>query len=214
MNARQTLLPVAILNLYLGVVTPLTYAQARPAQPGQSQGDKANEQEYGKDSNTEINVKNADIAAIVRIFSRKTKRNYILDEKVRGKVSIYLPGKVSSDEALRILDSVLALKGFTSVPIGENLWKIVPSKEARQSTIPTLTESRTDTPSSAVVTRLLSLKYVNAQDIQQILAQLVSADGLVNAYTGTNSLIVIDSEDNIERLVNIMNSMCRSLTAR
>ena len=207
MNARQTLLPIAILSLYLGACTPLAYAQARPAQPGQPQGDKANEQEYGKDSNTEINVKNADIAAIVRIFSRKTKRNYILDEKVRGKVSIYLPGKVSSDEALRILDSVLALKGFTSVPIGENLWKIVPSKEARQSTIPTLTESRTDTPSSAVVTRLLSLKYVNAQDIQQILAQLVSADGLVNAYTGTNSLIVIDSEDNIERLVNIVDEL-------
>lgn len=180
-------------------------AQPRPEGSGPAQ-QQAND-DYAKDSNTEINVKNADIASIVRIFSRKTKRNFILDEKVRGKVSIYLPGKVSAEESLRILDSVLALKGFSSVPIGDNIWKIVPSKEARQSTIPTLTESRTDTPTAAVVTRLVNLKYVSAQDIQQILSQLVSGDGLVNAYTGTNSLIVIDSEDNIERLVKLVDEL-------
>ena len=164
-------------------------------------------EEITKDASTEINVKNADIAAIVRIFSRKTKRNYILDEKVRGKVSIYLPGKVSSDEALRILDSVLALKGFSTVPISDNLWKIVPAKEARQSTIPTRTGARIDNPSSSVVTRLVSLKYVNAQDVQQIVSQLVSGDGLINAYTGTNSLIIIDAEDNIERLMKIIDQL-------
>ena len=184
------------------VIAPVI-AQPRPggARPA-DEGD-----DIAKDSNTEINVKNAEIASIIRIFSRKLKRNYILDEKVRGKVSIYLPGKVSAEESLRILDSVLALKGFTSVPIGDNIWKIVPSKEARQSTIPTLTESRIEKATAAVVTRLVNLKYVNAQDIQQILSQLVSADGLVNAYTGTNSLILIDSEDNIERLVKLVDEL-------
>jgi general secretion pathway protein D len=184
------------------IITPVI-AQPRPggAQPADAGADIA------KDSNTEINVKNAEIASIIRIFSRKLKRNYILDEKVRGKVSIYLPGKVSAEESLRILDSVLALKGFSSVPIGDNIWKIVPSKEARQSTIPTLTESRPDKPTAAVVTRLVNLKYVSAQDIQQILSQLISGDGLVNAYTGTNSLILIDSEDNIERLVKLVDEL-------
>jgi general secretion pathway protein D len=182
-------------------------ALAQPRAGGNGPAQQPQADEYAKDSNTEINVKNADIASIVRIFSRKTKRNFILDEKVRGKVSIYLPGKVSAEESLRILDSVLALKGFSSVPIGDNIWKIVPSKEARQSTIPTLTESRTEKATAAVVTRLVNLKYVNSQDIQQILSQLVSADGLVNAYTGTNSLIIIDSEDNIERLVKLVDEL-------
>lgn len=172
---------------------------------------KSNEEEegieYAKDSSTEINVKNADIAAVVRIFSKKTKRNYILDENVKGKVTIYLPGRVSSEEAIRILDSVLALKGFTSVPIGENLWKIVASKDAKTSTIPTLIEDVEGKASSAVVTRLLQLKYTNAEDIQQLVSQLVSPEGLINAYTGTNSLIIIDSEDNIERLAQIINSL-------
>ena len=156
---------------------------------------------------TEINVKNADIAAVVRIFSKKTKRNYILDERVKGKVSIYLPGKVTAEESLKILDSVLALKGFTSVPLGENLWKIVPSKEAKQSTIPTLKDDKDSSKSNAVVTRILNLKYIAADEAREIIAQLVSADGLVSAYGGTNALLLIDYEDNVARLVDILNTV-------
>ncbi|MFN5061671.1 MAG: type II secretion system secretin GspD [Pseudomonadota bacterium] len=201
MNYRHYLNTFAIALLLCEAVL-LSPELAKAQTPAET-----NEQEIAKDSNTEINVKNADISAIIRIFSRKTKRNYILDEKVRGKVSIYLPGKVSAEESLRILDSVLALKGFTTVPIGENLWKIVPAKEARQSTIPTRLEGRTQNPTSSVVTRLVSLKYVSAQDVQQIVSQLISADGLVNAYTGTNSLILIDAEDNVERLLRIVDQL-------
>lgn len=171
----------------------------------QQNGDE--EETIAKDSTEEINVRNADISAIVRIFSKKTKRNYILDEKVKGKVSIFLPGRVSSSEAVRILDSVLALKGFSSVPIGENLWKIVPARDAKQTTIPTRTEDPAGKPSAAMVTRLLNLKYVNVEDVKQLLTPLISPDGLLNAYTGANSLILIDSEDNLMRLVRIARSL-------
>jgi len=183
------------------------WAQA-PNQPASSEaGAEINEEEYAKDSTTEINVKNADIAAIVRIFSKKTKRNYILDERVKGKVSIYLPGKVSAEESINILDSVLAYKGFAAVPIGENLWKIVPAKEARQSTIPTLLDSPARKPSQSMVTRLVQLKYISTEEMRQLLSQLISPDGLINAYQGTNSLLLIDTEDNIERLVNIISNL-------
>ncbi len=159
-----------------------------------------------KDASTEMNIKNADIAAIVKVFSKTTKRNYILDENVRGKVSIYLPGKVTSEEALQILESVLALKGFTSVPVSKNLWKIIPAREAKGSTIPTKLTTD-DNMTAAIVTRLINLKYVSAEDMQQIISQMISPNGTVNAYTGTNSLIIIDSEDNIARLVKIIESL-------
>lgn len=161
---------------------------------------------YAKDDNTEINVKDADISAIIRIFSKKTKRNYILDEKVKGKVSIFLPGKVSSNEAINILDSVLSLKGFTSVPIGENLWKIIPARDAKQTTIPTINNIN-GRGNATVVTKLINLKHVGADEVRSLLAPLVSTNGLLNAYTGTNSLIVIDQEDNIKRLTKIIDTI-------
>ena len=160
--------------------------------PNPSALQNQNDDDLAKDASTEINVKNADIAAIVKVFSKKTKRNYILDENVRGKVSIYLPGKVTSDEALQILESVLALKGFTSVPVSKNLWKIIPAKDAKGATIPTKFSSD-ENATAAVITRLVNLKYVNAEDMQQIVSQMISPNGIVNAYTGTNALVIIDS---------------------
>ncbi|MDC0358269.1 type II secretion system secretin GspD [Oligoflexia bacterium] len=195
---RPILVYASCLSIMVAMLAGLALAQ---------EADTTEQQPYAKDASTEINVKNADIAAVIRIFSKKTKRNYILDERVKGKISIYLPGKVSSDEAIRILDSVLALKNFTAVPIGENLWKIVPSKEAIQSTIPTIMDETGESPSAAMVTRLLPLKYVGADDAQRLMSPLISSNGLINAYTGTNSLIIIDSEDNVERVVKIIHSL-------
>ncbi|MGA1191901.1 MAG: type II secretion system secretin GspD [Bdellovibrionota bacterium] len=186
-------------GIHLSSIETLSIAQAQEAP--QSSG--------AQPEGTIINVKNADISALIRLFSEKTQRNFILDERVQGKVSLYLPSEVSPEESLKILDSVLALKGFSSVPIGDNLWKIVPSKEAIQSTVPTITDdsARKQDPTAAVVTRLVNLKYINADDAKQILSPLVSANGLINAYTGTNSLIIIDSDDNIQRVIELITSL-------
>jgi len=189
-------------SLDLSNISSLLSPQAAYAQVPKADSDVATE-------GTIINVKNADISALIRLFSEKTQRNFILDERIQGKVSLYLPSEVSAEESLKILDSVLALKGFSSVPIGENLWKIVPSKEAIQSTIPTITDdaSRKHDPTAAVVTRLVHLKYINADDAKQILSPLVSSNGLINAYTGTNSLIIIDSDDNIARVIELITGL-------
>lgn len=171
--------------------------------PSLAEEDLENKIAESADAGTEINVKNADIESLIRIFSKKTKRNYILDERVKGTVSIYLPGKISSEEAIYILDSVLALKGFTAVPIGDNIWKIIPAQEAKQTTVPIVGDGPgRGTPS--VVTRFINLKYVSAEDVKQLISSLISPYGLISAYTGTNSLILIDSEDNIKRLMKII----------
>ncbi|RMD86385.1 MAG: type II secretion system protein GspD [Candidatus Dadabacteria bacterium] len=155
---------------------------------------------------TEIHIKNADLGAIIKIFSKKTKRNYILDDKVKGRVSIYLPSKVSSKEAIRILDAILALKGYTAVPIGTNLWKIISAKQARKTTVPTVVEELKN-PTATVVTKLFKLKHVSATDVQKLISQLISSDGLVTAYGKTNSLIIIDFADNIARIEDIIRSL-------
>jgi general secretion pathway protein D len=166
----------------------------------------ADSDEIEADAKSEINIKNADLVAVIRIFGKKTKRNYILDERVKGKVSIYLPGRVPEADAVRILDSILELKGFTSVRIGENLWKVIPSNEAKQTTIPTLLDDPEGVGSPTVVTRLVQLQYVMADEIKQLLTPLISASGILNAYTGTNSLLIVDTEENIVRLNKIIQS--------
>lgn len=204
----------------VALLSPLT-ALAQPAPGEPAPGDAAvdaapanDEPESVEGEDGEINARNAEIANILRVFSRRLKRNYILDERVRGKVTMYLPGKLSAEQALTILDTVLALKGFAAVPIHENTWKVVPSREARQTTIPTVVGPTQGDPTASVVTRLVNLKYVPVEDVHKIINDLISPDGLVTAHAGTNSLILIDYENNIERILEIVSALDVPFTDR
>ena len=157
-------------------------------------------------SELNLNAKDIDIAALIKSISKVTGRNYIVDAGVKGKITIHLPTPVSMSEALRIFDSVLLLKGYTTVPVGDNVWKVVSSKTAKTTTIPIVYESP-DHPSDVLVTQMVRLKHVPAQDMQQVLTQFVSSDGGVNNFEGTNSLIIIDSAANISRLLALVEKL-------
>ena len=159
----------------------------------------SNQFEGSQQSTTLLNVKDADITALVKTFSKLTGRNYIIDSNVKGKVTIHLPTAVTYEEALRIFDSVLLMKGFTTIPVEQNTWKVVPAKSAKQTTVPIFGEDGR-VPSDQLVTQFIRLKHVSAGEMQTLLSQYISPDGTINAFTGSNSLIIIDSDANIARL--------------
>jgi general secretion pathway protein D len=186
------------------VVVPLTFG--RPNDTGSENNLDGSLQDSNQETTTILNVTDVDIGALVKTFSKLTKRNYIVDSGVKGNVTIHLPTAVTISESLRILDTVLLLKGFTTVPVGENTWKVVNAKDARQTTIP-LIAGEEPNASDAMVTKLLRLKHIAAEDLQQLLGQFVSKDGVINAFDGTNSLIIIDSEQNIIRLERLVEEL-------
>ena len=61
-----------------------------------------------------------DIAALVKFMSEVTGKNFILDHRVHGKLTIISPAKMSIDEAYQAFQSALQLKGFTTVVGPEN----------------------------------------------------------------------------------------------
>src|SRR5271168_1384304 len=85
-----------------------------------------------------MNFQNVDIPVLAKFISEITGKNFLVDESVRGKVSIISPTKVTPDQAYQIFQSVLQLKGFTTQIAGKVI-KIIPSRDVRQSA--QLTES-------------------------------------------------------------------------
>lgn len=157
-----------------------------------------------------LNAHDLEISALIKSISKITKRNYIVDNEVKGKVTIHLPTQVTEEEALRIFDSVLLLKGYTSVPLENNVWKIIPVKDAKQTTIPFIestTESEDADRSDTLVTELIRLRHTQAEDLQQLLSQFVGGSGVINSFSGTNTLLIIDSARNILRLKQLASQL-------
>jgi general secretion pathway protein D len=78
----------------------------------------------------EIDFDNVDILLFVKFVSEATGKNFVVDPKVKGKVTIVSPEKIPVDEVYRVFQSVLDVHGFTTVPAG-SIIKIIPSSEAR-----------------------------------------------------------------------------------
>src|SRR5262249_57876573 len=141
-----------------------------------------------------LNFQDVELPVLAKFVSEVTGRNFIVDDRVRGKVTIISPTRITPDEAYLVFQSVLQVKGFTTVPSGR-FTKIVPIREARETTVPTGARAGEE-----VVTRILPLRHADAGNLMPVLQPLVSKDGLLTAYPATNSLVIVDAGGNVARL--------------
>ncbi len=153
-----------------------------------------------------IDFNNVDIGVLIKFISDLTKKNFIVDDKVRGKVTIISPGKITVAEAYRVFESVLEVYGYTTVPSG-SITKIVPSPEARSKSIKTRLQEEAGTADDAVITQIIPLRYADPNEIKNLFTPLVSRNSVIQAYAPTNTLIITDVHSNIKRLLSILKAI-------
>jgi general secretion pathway protein D len=150
-----------------------------------------------------MDFQDVDLAILVKFIGEITGKNFVMDERVQGKVTVVSPTKITAEEAYQVFQAVLQVKGFTTIPSGAAV-RIIPTKDAKETSLRVLTQPGGQLPSEEYVTRLVPLSQVDAADIATILQPLVSKDGLISAYPQTNSLIIIDSAANLDRLTRMI----------
>ncbi|MGQ4807991.1 Secretin XcpQ [Candidatus Entotheonellaceae bacterium PAL068K] len=155
-----------------------------------------------------LNFRDADLLQIINLMSDLTGKNFLVDDKVRGKVTIIAPKPVSLEEAYQVFLSILEIQGFTVVSQGPII-KIVPSQEVKERPLPTTIDGQfPGSPTSdEFVTQLIPMQFANANDIRGLLSPLVSKQSSLLAYTPTNTLIVTDALSNISRLLKIIRAL-------
>jgi general secretion pathway protein D len=153
-----------------------------------------------------MNFQNVDIPVLAKFISEITGRNFIIDESVRGKVTIISPTKVTPEQAYSIFQSVLQVKGFTTVQAGKVI-KIVPARNVRSSAALTESQVPAETKGDEYVTRMVRLKNIDAASVVGVIQPMVSHDGLVAAFPSDNTVIVTDDAYNVERLLQVIGSL-------
>jgi general secretion pathway protein D len=154
-----------------------------------------------------INFEDVDLKVVTNFVSKVTGKNFLLDDRVRGKVTIISPTKIPVDEVYAVFLSVLEVKGFNTVPSGRVI-KIVPAAVAKQSPVPIEIgkEISQISPEDKMVTQLIPLEYADGQQLLSVLSPLVSPQGQLTSYTPTNTLILTDISSNIRRIITIINN--------
>lgn len=158
------------------------------------------------DAGVSIDFEDVDIAVFIKFISELTGKNFVVDTAVKGKVTVISPTKISVDEAYRVLEAVLEVHGYTTVPAGEII-KIIPAGEARSKSVETRLRQEALGPQDKVVTQIIPLLYADPDELKALLAPLVSKNSVIVSYPPAGMLIVTDVRSNIERLLRIIQSV-------
>ncbi len=151
-----------------------------------------------------LNLNNADINALIKTVSEHTGTNFVVDPRVKGKVTVISAHAMEKEEFYQVFLSILEVHGFSTVPAG-GVVKIVPDVKAKQVGIPT--ESLEVLPGDQMVTRIIQVKNVAAAQLVPILRPLIPQQGHLAAYPTTNVLIISDRRQNVDRLLKIISQI-------
>jgi len=149
-----------------------------------------------------LNLKDADLSAVIATVSEVTGKNFIIDPRVKGKVTIVSSRPMEEEEVYQIFLSILEVHGFAAVQVGSVI-KIIPDANAKQSPIPLAGDAEPG-EGDEVVTRVVELKNVSASQLVPILRPLLPQQGHLAAYVPSNILIFADRSSNIERILKII----------
>ncbi len=153
-----------------------------------------------------LNLKGADIRAFISTVSKFTGKNFVVDPRVKAKITVVSSKSMSENEVYEVFLSVLQVHGYAAVPVG-GIIKIVPEVNAKQGPLPVVHDS--SYTGDALITKVITLDHVPAAQLVPILRPLVPQQGHLAAYNPTNTLIITDHAANIKRLIQIIRSIDR-----
>ncbi len=168
--------------------------------------DKGAVKEKEEEQFVSMDFNNVDIGLFIEFISELTGKNFVIDNKVKGKITIISPAKVSLNEAYKVFESVLEVHGYATVQSGEII-KIVSSPDVKTKNIETMLKMEAESVDDRVVTQIVALKYADPNEIKRLFSPFVSKSSVIQAYAPTNTLIVTDVYSNIERLLKILKTI-------
>ena len=155
-----------------------------------------------------LNFSDADLVAVINSVSQITGKNFIIDPRVKGKVTVVSSKPLNETEVYNVFLSILQVHGFSTVPTA-NAIKIIPDATAKQSAAPI--DAASLNPGDQLITRVLTIKHINAAQLVPILRPLVAQQGHLAAYPTTNVLIISDRASNILRIDRIIAQMDKEI---
>ncbi len=151
-----------------------------------------------------INLKNADIRELITQISTITGKSFIVDPRVKGKVTVISSTSLNTDATYELFLSVLRVHGYAAVPTG-NVVKIVQQVLAKQSGNPL--DFQANANGEELITRVIPVINASAIELVKILRPMIPQYGHIAGLITPNALIISDHAENIIRLNAIIESI-------
>jgi general secretion pathway protein D len=156
-----------------------------------------------------LNFVNADLEAAVRAIGQYTGRQFVIDPRVRGTLTLVTERPVTKQQAYEQLLAALRLQGFTIVEPTrpDGIARIVPEADAKLQGGPVVVPSTSAPRGDQVVTQVFKLRYESATSMVPVLRPLIAPNNTISAYPANNTLVITDYAENLRRIARIIEAI-------
>ncbi|NBD19399.1 type II secretion system secretin GspD [Aquabacterium fontiphilum] len=149
-----------------------------------------------------LNFVNAEIEGVARAMAAIVDRQILVDPRVKGAITLYSEQPLTPREAYLNFLAALRGQGFALVEVS-GLLKIVPEAEAKLQT-GTVDVGSVRRSGDQVLTQIFRLTHENANNLVTVLRPLISPNNTINANPSTNTLVITDYADNLQRIAQMI----------
>jgi general secretion pathway protein D len=151
-----------------------------------------------------IDFNDVDIRKVIETVSEITGKNFLIDDRVQGRVTVVGPKSLSAAEIYQVFLSILQVKGYAMVPAGK-INKIVPAANVASYGFDTKVGPADERRVlDRYVTQVIPVEFTEAEDLKNLLQPLIPKTDSISAYGPTNLLIITTTESLLSRLSQII----------
>jgi general secretion pathway protein D len=154
-----------------------------------------------------LNFINADIEGVVKVMAEITGKNFIVDPRVKGALTIVSAKPLQRSQVYDVFLSALRLHGFAAIE-HRGMVNILPEADAKLHAGPTRAPGENVRGSGdRIETRIFTLRHESATQLLPVLRPLIAPNNIITAYQNSNTLVVTDYANNLQRIAKIIDSI-------
>ena len=162
---------------------------------------------HAEDQNWQVNLNDADISAFIGQIADITGKSFVIDPRVKGKVTVVSTETMNTEAVYELFLSVLQVHGYAAVPAGDVIMVVQQNSVKQQGRD---LENKYKKQSQEMVTKVITIKNTPALDLVPILRPLVAKYGHLAGVKSANALIISDHASNINRIEQIIDRLDKS----
>ena len=154
------------------------------------------------DQQVTLNLQGVDIKVLINTVAEVSGKNFIIDPRVKGKVTVISGSALAPEQLYDMFLSILEVNNFATVE-SNSVIKILPSNVIKQRPTPTVFDATKDN-NDAQITQIIQLEHASVQDLVPIIRPLIPPTSHFAPHAPSNSVVITDTTANIQRVLKII----------
>ena len=147
-----------------------------------------------------MNMRDADIPAVIQWMAEQTGKQMVIDPRVQGKITVLANEPMTTAQAYQVFLAMMDVYGY-AVAEADGIVRIFPAALSKIS--PAAVVRELGPGNGEQIAHVLQLQQVSATELANLLRPLIAPSGYINAFPASNSVLMVDDGSNINRLVKL-----------